>query len=332
MKDINIAVIGLGRLGYCHAQNICRSSGAKLAAVSDPISELVTRVSAKFGVKGYTEYNEMINDPDIDAIVVATPTRTHFKILLDVIKTKKPILCEKPITYSVEEATQIVDLVEKHNIFMMIAYMRRFDPAYQEAKVLLKSGEAGNPIFLFDCSRDAWAPPKSYVPQSGGLFVDMSIHDLDISRWLMGSEIVEITAQGAILKNEWMKEYNDIDDGQMLLKFANGALGMINVSRNGNGVYDVRTEVLCTNKIIRIEQAPKVNISVIGKKEYIQPMNDGFMERYSQAYENEMQAFIDCIREKKPSPSTPYDGLVGIKLALAATESYQTKRTVVLSY
>jgi len=331
-KRLNIGVIGLGRLGYHHAMNVTRTMGAKLTAVSDPVQDALNRAVNDFDTKGYLDYHDLINNPDVAAVVVATPTQTHYDILMDVIAAKKPIFVEKPITFTVAEAEKIINAVEEAGIFLQVGFMRRFDPGHMAAKKMISSGECGAPIYIHDCQRDPNGPPPAYVPQSGGLFVDMGIHDLDAARWLMGSEIVEIYTQGAVLKHKFLKELNDVDDGQMLLKFASGALGMIEISRNANDVYDTRTEVIGTEKSVFVGQEQLTPYTIIGGQQITVDMANWCLERFKDAYELEMQAFADAVRNDQPSPVTAYDGMLGIKLALAATQSYHESKPVKLTY
>jgi scyllo-inositol 2-dehydrogenase (NAD+) len=331
-NNLNIGVIGAGRLGYHHASNIMKSKGANLIAVSDAAKESLDRAVRDFDVKGYVSYKDLIADPEVKALVVATPTQTHYEILTEAIKSGKPIFCEKPITYTLDEAEKIVEAVKKNNIFLQIGFMRRFDPGHMAAKKMIVSGECGNPIYIHDCQRDPNGPAKEYVPMSGGLFVDMGIHDLDVARWLMGSEIVEIYAQGAVLKHDYLKDLNDVDDGQILLKFASGALGMIEISRNANDVYDTRTEVIGIKKSVFVGQNQLTPYTVIGGQQIVVDMANWCLGRFKDSYELEIQAFIDAVNEGKPSPVTAYDGMIGLKLALAATQSYKTSTAVELTY
>ncbi len=332
-KKVNVGVIGLGRLGYHHAMNAARLKGSRLVAVADPIQASLDKASADFDeIKTYLDYKDLLKDPAVDAVVIATPTKTHYNILVDTIGTGKPIFVEKPITYTVEEAESICKLIEENNILLQVAFMRRFDPGHMLAKQKINTGEIGKPIYIHDCQRDPNGPPKHYVPESGGLFVDMGIHDLDVARWLMGSEITEIYAQGAVLKHEYLKELNDVDDGQMLLKFENGSIGFIEVSRNANDVYDTRTEIIGHDASVFIgmkELTPAFEIRK-GVVSYDQP--NWVFGRFEKAYELEMQAFIDSIHNESPSQVSAYDGMIALKLAKAATESHQTKRPISLNY
>lgn len=331
-KNLGIGVIGLGRLGYQHTMNITRTMGAQLVAVSDPFPAALERGVEDFGVTGYQDYKEMLKDPAVEAVVVATPTQTHYDVLMDVIASGKPIFVEKPITFTVEEAEKIIKAVADANLYLQVGFMRRFDPGHVAAKNVIVAGDCGKPIYIHDCQRDPNGPPPAYVPQSGGLFVDMGIHDLDVARWLMGCEITEIYAQGAVLKHEFLKELNDVDDGQMLLKFENGGLGMIEISRNANDVYDTRTEVIGLKKSVFVGQEQLTPFKMVGGQEITYDMANWCLGRFKDAYELEMQAFVQNVLEGKPSPVTAYDGMVGIKLALTATQSFREGKPIQLTY
>ena len=330
-KTLKIGVIGLGRLGYHHTMNVTRTMGARLVDVSDPVQAALDRAANDFDVKGYLDYREMISDPEVEAVVVATPTQTHYEVLMDIIATGKPIFVEKPITFTVEEAEKIMQAVKEAGVYLQVGFMRRFDPGHVAAKKMIESGACGKPIYIHDCQRDPNGPPPAYVPQSGGLFVDMGIHDLDVARWLMGCEITEIYAQGAVLKHEFLKELNDVDDGQMLLKFENGGLGMIEISRNANDVYDTRTEVIGLDKSVFVGQDQLTPYTVVGGQQVTVDMANWCLGRFKDAYELEMQAFVDHVRANEPSPVTAYDGMMGIKLALTATASYRAGTAMQLS-
>lgn len=331
-NKLNIGVIGLGRLGYQHAANVMKCTGANLQAVADPFPNALKRAEDDFGVPGYLDYKEMIARDDIDAIVVATPTKTHYEVLMDCIAVEKPIFCEKPITFTVEESEVIMKEVEKKGLYLQVGFMRRFDPGHVAAKKMIESGKCGKPIYIHDCQRDPNGPPPAYVPESGGLFVDMGIHDLDVARWLMGREITEIYAQGAVLKHEFLNELNDVDDGQMLLKFEDGGLGMIEISRNANDVYDTRTEVIGLEKSVFVGQNQLTPYTVIGGQEITVDMANWCLGRFKDAYIDEMQAFVTNVLEGNPSPVTAYDGMMGIKLALAATESFRKNKPITINY
>ncbi len=181
-----------------------------------------------------------------------------------------------------------MEAVAEAGLYLQVGFMRRFDPGHVAAKNVIVAGDCGKPIYIHDCQRDPNGPPPAYVPQSGGLFVDMGIHDLDVARWMMGCEITEIYAQGAVLKHEFLKELNDVDDGQMLLKFQNGGLGMIEISRNANDVYDTRTEVIGLTKSVFVGQEQLTPFKTVGGQEITFDMANWCLGRFKDAYELEM--------------------------------------------
>lgn len=330
---VHCGVIGLGRLGYRHAVSITRNSNAKLVAVSDPMKEARDKAEKEFDNIGiFEDYTPLLENKSIDAIVIATPTKHHFKVLQDVIAAGKSIFVEKPITYTVEEAEIINQEINKKGSYLQVAFMRRFDPGHMAAKKMIEAGEIGDPIYVHDCQRDPQGPPKNYVPESGGIFVDMGIHDLDCVRWLMNKEITKIYAQGAVLKHQYLKDMDDVDEGQMLLTFENGTLGMIEVSRNANDIYDVRTEVIGTKGSVYIGQTQLTPFIKVNKDGMTYDMANWCLGRFEKAYELEVDAFIDALIHGKDSPVNAQDGMVALKLAKAATKSFKTKQAIELKY
>jgi len=326
---LNCGVIGLGRLGYRHALSIVKNKDANLVAVADPMDEALLRAKEDFGsIVTSNDYTDILERKDIEAVVIATPTKTHYDILVNAISAGKKIFVEKPITFTVDEAKKICNLVKEKNTYLQVGFMRRFDPGHVEAKKLIESGEIGEPIYVHDCQRDPCGPPKHYVPESGGLFVDMGIHDLDCVRWLMGSEIVRIYAQGAVLKHNYLKDMNDVDQGQMLLTFANGTLGDIEVSRNANDIYDVRTEIIGTKGSVFIGQCQNKPFITVGSDGMTYNLPHWCLDRFEQAYEKEIAAFIDSVRNEKESPVNAYDGMVALNLAKSARDSFEKSKAI----
>ena len=326
---LDCGVIGLGRLGYQHAMNLARNSRVNLMAVADSQREARDLAVQDFGLdKVYKDYHQILADPDIKGVVIATPTKQHYQILFDTIDAGKSVFIEKPITYTVDEAEKIVEKVKSTNTYLQVGFMRRFDPGHVAAKQMIEAGKIGQPIYIHDCQRDPNGPPKHYVPESGGLFVDMAIHDLDCVRWLMNEEIVSIYAQGAVLKHHYLKEMDDVDQGHMLITFANKALADIEVSRNANDIYDVRTEVIGTKSSVYIGQQQLTPFVKVDGQGMTYDLANWCLGRFEKAYELEIAAFVDCVLDGKESPVNAFDGMIGLKLAKAATESYKKKALV----
>lgn len=327
-KKLNCGVIGVGRLGYRHATSIMVNTKANLITVADPIKEARERAIQDFECETYEDYKDLLKDSRIEAVIITAPTKQHYTILMEAIAAGKSIFVEKPITYTVEEAEKIREEVEKNNIYLQVGFMRRFDPGYLAAKRMIDKGELGNVIYIQDCQRDPSGPPKHFVPESGGLFVDMGIHDLDCLRWLTGKEIISVYAQGTVSKHEYLREMNDIDQGQILITFADNTLGMIEVSRNGNEIYDVRTEVVGTKSSVNIGQVQYTPYAKVDGKGITYDIADWCLGRFEKSYELEMDAFIDGVVHGKESPVNAYDGMIALKLAEISTKSYQNKCSI----
>lgn len=326
MKNIKIGAIGLGRLGYHHAKTASGCLGTELYAVSDSTPAALERGVNDFGVKGYADYMDMVNNPEVNAVLVNTPTNSHYEVLKNVIPTKKPVFCEKPITLNMDEAEEIVDLVRKNKSFLMVGYNRRFDPGYMAAKKLIDEGKLGEVIYLHETNRDPAGPPEAFAPTSGGIFCDMGIHDFDVMSWLVGEPITEIYAKGAVYKYDFLKPLNDVDYAQVLLTFKGGAMGMVEISRDGNGVYDGRCEIVGKNQTVHVGTTRQTPITVIGNRTRTEDMSDWVLERFAESYVNEMQTFVDCVQKDKPSPVDENAGLMGLKYALTATKAFNENK------
>lgn len=328
---LNCGVIGLGRLGYRHAASVMRNTRARLIGAADPSAEARQRAQVDFGPELVTEdYRALLERKDIDAILIATPTQQHHAVLVDTLRAGKSIFVEKPITYTIEEAREICELVDRTRTFLQVAFMRRFDPGHVAAKKMIDAGEIGDPIYINDIQRDPCGPPPAYVPQSGGIFVDMAIHNLDCVRWLMGREISNIYAQGAVLKHSFLKAMDDVDEGDMLVTFDNNTRGHVEVSRNANDIYDIRTEVIGTKASVyigQVQHTPFIKVSGAG---LTYDVASWCLGRFEKAYELEVDAFVEAVLEGKPSPVTARDGLVALALAKAATASSKKSQAVQL--
>jgi inositol 2-dehydrogenase len=324
MVKLKCGVIGYGRLGAWHARNIMRNVHAELCAVADSFDDALVKAEKETGVeKLYRDYRDLLEDSDIKGVVIASSTKYHFGMLMDAVDAGKSIFVEKPITYTVEEADAICAAIEKSGLYLQVGYMRRFDPGHVAAKNMIESGEIGDPLYIHDCQRDPNGPPPAYVPESGGLFVDMGIHDLDVARWLMGSEITQIYAQGAVLKHTYLNDLNDVDEGQMMLKFASGALGDIEISRNANDIYDTRTEIVGTKSSVFVGQTQLTPYIKVGKNGFQFDAANWCLGRFEKGYEREIEAFIENVNNDRESPVPATDGRAGLKLAKIATQSYQ---------
>lgn len=331
-NKIRCAVIGVGRLGYWHSVNIAsRIRNAELVSICDINISKAEKVAKELGVSHFTDDSNMImEDTTIDAVIIATTTSSHYELLLRASEHNKYIFVEKPIVIDIEQAKEIQSVFNKNKTFCQVGFMRRYDPAYDQAKKRIEAGDIGKPIYFKGISRDPFAPHAEFIKTSGGIFVDASIHDFDLARYLMNSEITAISSHGSILKNSFMKEYNDVDQGLSFVEFESGASGDIEVSRNAYYGYDIRTEVIGTEGTIFIGELKQHNISILDKSGKTHDILPNFPERFKDAYYLEMLDFIQAIEEKRLPRVTTEDGVKALEIALAAKKSLETQEKMFL--
>jgi len=330
---INIAVIGTGRMGSVHVRNITRHiPEVNLIAICDIRLDAAQAVADECGIQRVVkDYHELLADPDIEAVLIAASTPAHAMIIKDAARAGKHIFCEKPIALDLAEIDEALKEVEKANVKLQIGFNRRFDKSFQKVHEIVCSGEIGHPCILHITSRDPEVPAMEFMRASGGMFLDMTIHDFDMARFQVG-EIEEVYAIGNVLVEPELKEFNDIDTNVVTLKFANGAVGTIDNSRKAVYGYDQRLEVFCSNGTALAENE-KENVAVKGNPEgfHSARVPHFFMNRYAPCYVEEVRQFIDCVREDKPTPITGKDGRAAVVLGYAAGKSLRENRPVKVS-
>ncbi len=329
-KKVKLAVIGTGRMGSIHVRNIVRQiPDVDLVAVCDIRLEVAQAVADECGIQRVVkDYHELLTDPDIEAILIATSTDTHAFIMKDVAAAGKHIFCEKPLALELDKIDEALAEVEKAGVKLQVGFNRRFDKSYKRVHDIVASGEIGRPCVLHIVNRDPDFPSMEFLRVSGGMFLDLGIHDLDMVRYQMG-EVEEVYATGAVLINDELKEFGDIDTGLILLKFANGAMGTIDNSRKAVYGYDQRLEVFCSNGTAMMENekettAVKGNVNgfTSAKPPYF------FMQRYAPCYVEEVHQFVECVRDDKKTPTTGADGRAAVVLGYAAIKSLRENRPV----
>ncbi len=330
-KKLGIGVIGLGRLGSSYARYFNgRIDGATLVAVSDVNESAAASVAAELGVsKRYGRYQDLIADQDVEGVVIVSPTSTHREIVLEAAKQGKAIFCEKPLSISLEEAREMLRVVEQNGVFFQMGFMRRFDRGYVAAKRKIEEGVIGTPVVFKSSSRDPYRPSLEYLDpaHSGGLFIDCGIHDLDLARWYMG-EIASVYSIGGTLAYPEMKEIGDIDNAITSLYFTSGALGAIDLSRNGVYGYDIRTEILGTEGTLKIGYLRETPILVMTKDGITHDTVPYFTERFEQAYITQLQGFVENVLHGKPPSVSCADGVAALQASAAATLSLKENRPV----
>lgn len=332
-EQVRCAVLGLGRLGYWHAENLAtRVKGAKLVYVVDPFDNQAEKVGRELNIEKATKnYNEVFEDPSIDAVIIATPTSTHAEMIEIAAKHKKHIFIEKPLTHDLEEADRVIQTIKENNVFCQVGFMRRFDSAYMEAHQRIKAGDIGTPLYFKGVSRDPGSPPAEFIKNSGGIFLDMSIHDYDIARYLLNAEVTSVSSHGDILFHSFMKPYHDVDQAISYLTFDSGAAADIEASRNAFYGYDIRGEIIGSEGSILIGSLRYHDIQILTKRGNTHDIVPAFPERFKDAYLNEMDHFIGCLRNNKKPSVSEIDGKIALEIALSAKKSFETEKKISLN-
>ena len=330
-RQLNIGVIGVGRLGGLYGRYFLgQISGAKLVAVADINEERAASFAGQNNVKRWhTDYRELLANDDVDAVVVVTTTQAHKEIVVEAARAGKPTFCEKPLSLSINEALEMKAIIEQTGTFFQLGFMRRFDNGYAAARRNIESGSIGTPIVFKSSSRDPYRPSLEYLDpnNSGGLFTDCGIHDIDVARWLMG-EIASVYSIGGVLAYPEMNEIGDVDNAIVTLRFAGGQVGVIDLSRSGIYGYDIRTEILGTKGTLKIGYLRETPLMILTKDGVTHDTVPYFMERFGQAYVTQLQDFVDNVRNDKPASITCEDGIAALRVTLAATRSLKENKPV----
>ncbi len=334
MNDpVNIAVIGTGRIGSMHTRNLRRRlPEANLVAVCDIRLEAAQAVADELGIQRVVrDYHELLADPDIQAVLIATTTSTHAMIVQDAAAAGKHIFCEKPLALDLGDIDNCTAAVEKAGVKLQVGFNRRFDKSFQAVHDTVLSGAIGRPCTLLITNRDPAPPSLEYARTSGGMFLDMTIHDFDMARYQVG-EITEVYAIGSVLVAPELQQADDVDTDIVTLKFENGAIGVIDNSRQAVYGYDQRLEVFCsagTAMAVNEVESSLVKVDRDGAHSARPPYS--FIERYAPCYIEEVRQFLECVRTDRPTPTTSRDGRMAVVLGFAAWKSLREHRPVCLS-
>lgn len=334
MGRVKLGVIGAGRIGEVHIGNIGRFiPEASVEVLSDVMLARARTVARRFAIADVTSNPEQVfSDPGIDAVLICSSTDTHAAFIEAAARGGKHIFCEKPIALDLASIDRALAVVEDTGVRLQIGFNRRFDPNFAEVHRLVAEGAIGRPQILRISSRDPEPPPIEYVKVSGGLFVDMTIHDFDMARFIMGEEVEEVYATGAALIDPKIGEAGDIDTAMVTLRFRSGAIGAIDNSRQAVYGYDQRLEVFGEKgKIIADNPKPHTAVQSSRDGDHAPPLLHFFLERYSVSFSNEVRAFIDAIQNETAPPVTGMDGRIPVVMALAAQRSLIEGRPVGLS-
>jgi myo-inositol 2-dehydrogenase/D-chiro-inositol 1-dehydrogenase len=331
---LNIGVIGAGRIGKVHAENLAtRVPGTSVGAIADVALGSAQEVAARLRIpKVSADHREILRDPAINAVAICSATDTHSQMIIEAAQAGKHIFCEKPIDFNLDRIDQALQAVEKAGVKLQIGFNRRFDANYARVRQAIASQEIGELHILHIISRDPGPPPVSYIKVSGGIFLDMSIHDFDMARFLSGSDAIEVYTVAGVKVDPAIGEAGDVDTAFMVMQFANGATVTIDNSRRAVYGYDQRVEAFGSAGAIATDNLYP-NAATISTAESIRrdlPLNF-FMDRYTQSYEAEIRAFVEAVTQDKPVLVSGQDGRVPVVMGLAARKSHLEKRPVKLS-
>ena len=333
-RTLNVGVIGCGRIGRIHAENLAtRIPGARVASLADVAGAAAKEVAGQLHVTQATaDYSELLADPAVDAVAICSSTDTHSSIIQEAAAAGKHIFCEKPIDYDLTRIRAALAAVDKAGVKLQIGFNRRFDPSFAKVRELVASGAVGHPHVIRITSRDPGPPPLDYIKVSGGIFLDMTIHDFDMVRFLSGSEAEDIYAIGDALVDPAIRDAGDVDTAIVTLRLKSGALATIDNSRQAVYGYDQRIEVFGSKGSASAgNRTPDAHVlmDTTGVHE-AKPLHF-FLERYAKAYVIEMRAFVEAVLKNQTPPVTGLDGLQPVVMGLAATRSLRESRPVKLS-
>jgi inositol 2-dehydrogenase len=330
-KRLNVGVIGLGRLGRIYARDLAtRIPETRVVAVSDVLKDTVTEIADEFDVAGrYTDPNDLVNDKNVDAVVIVSPTSTHKDLSILATKAGKPTFCEKPPALDLGQTLEMKAAINATGVFFQMGFMRRFDPGYAAAKARLTEGKIGKVVLFKSTSRDPFRTSLEYADpkSSGGMIMDMGIHDFDLARFFMG-EVKSVSAIGGTLAYPELKTVGDIDNAVVSLTFADSSLGVVDLSRNGIYGYDISTELLGDAGTLRIGYIRETPLYVMTKNSIAHDTVPHFMERFAIAYTVQLQNFAQNVLQGRKPPLTIDDGVEAIRIAVAAGRAFATGERV----
>jgi myo-inositol 2-dehydrogenase/D-chiro-inositol 1-dehydrogenase len=331
IAQLPIGLIGAGRIGRVHAQHLShRIAHAKLLMVSDIQDQAARQCGSQFGVdQTTTDYRQVLEHPEIRAVVICSSTDTHAQIIEEAAECGKQIFCEKPIDHDLKKIDRALRAVERAGVLLQIGFNRRFDANFLRIREAVVNGEIGEPHLLHIISRDPSPPSIEYIKVSGGLFLDMTIHDFDMARYLLGREVEEVYATGAVQVDPAIGVAGDVDTAVIVLKFTGGAIGTIDNSRQAVYGYDQRVEVFGSGGCVQAGNYWPNEVTMLGSKSVTRdlPLNF-FMERYMDSYLDEMKQFVDAVHKGGPSPMSGQEGRHPVVMGLAAWKSHQENRPV----
>ncbi len=335
MVKLGIGVIGLGRMGQVYGNFIAAQvDDARLVAVADSRPEaLQPFVDRLSGVQAYTDYHDLLADKAVDAVVVVTPTSTHREVVIAAAEAGKAIFCEKPTALTLRATDEMIAAVEKAGVMFYVGFMRRFDKACALAKKQLDAGLIGDPVTIRSIGRDPFRTSLEYANPavSGGLIVDMGIHDFDLIRWFMQDEIDRVYTEVASLVYPELQSVGDVDNAMINVRFGRGGLGNVEVSRTAHYGYDIQCNIIGTKGALQIGYLQETAVVLLNREGAHHDIVPYFSERFGPAYTAQIAYFVECLRDQKLPSVTPQDARAALQAAIAATISQHEGRVVKVS-
>lgn len=332
---LRIGLIGAGRMGKVFAHTLAFNvTEVDLVAIADTDENTCREVAARYNVPAsFTNYHQMLDQVQLDAVVITTPTATHLEVIRAVASAGKHIFCEKPLAQTLQGCDEAIAIAQKADIKLMVGFMRRFDAAYVMAKQKIEEGVIGKPVMFKAVGRDPKRTTLEFAKRenSGGLILDMGIHDFDLARWLMSSEVERVYSEGGCLVYPELQSVGDIDNAVVNLRFVNGAVGNVDVSRNAVYGYDIRTEILGSEGGLMIGKMQMTDTLILTRQGVLHDTVPYFMERFGNAYAEEIRSFVSCILEDREPPVTGLDARAATAIGVAATISLDEGRPVFVS-
>lgn len=331
MAKLGIGVIGLGRMGSVYGRYIAGLTDARLVGVADSNAPALEAFTAQFsGVKGYVDYHDLLANPEVNAVVVVTPTSTHRDVVIAAAEANKAIFCEKPTALTLQATDEMLDAVSKAGVEFQVGFMRRFDKACLRAKQQIDAGVIGDVVMVRSIGRDPFRTSLEFAnpAMSGGLVVDMGIHDFDLLRWYTGDEIDRVYTEVASLVYPELQTVGDVDNAMISVRFEHGALGNVEVSRTAAYGYDIQCNIVGSKGSLQIGYLQETAVLLLNREGAHHDVVPYFQERFGPAYTAQIASFVECLRDNKPFAVTPKDARAALQAALAATKSHQEGRPV----
>ncbi len=333
VKPVRIGVLGVGRIGAMHAELIAhRIPGAALACIYDSHAPSADAVGNRLGVPIAATAEEVLSNPDVDAVAICSSTDTHVDLLIAAANAGKAIFCEKPISLNLAEVDRALAVVDASGVPIQIGFNRRFDPSHKAVHDAVATGQIGDVHIVRISSRDPAPPPIAYIEVSGGIFLDMTVHDLDMARYLTGSEVLSVFARGAVRVDPAIGDAGDFDTVVVVLEHENGAITTIDNSRRAVYGYDQRVEVFGSSGVVASDN-PRTTTTTLSNAAgaHMSTIPYFFLDRYIPSYLAEWAAFVEVVRDGAPSPVVANDGRAPLLIGLAALKSVRESRVVLIS-